>query len=301
MASPSYLRQIANQVADERDRASLAPQRMLFRPTALRAGLPIEAETIVSPTPRPAALERPRESVAEPALPRLPGTTQYAPGALQLPAAADRRERAREEVVPARREIAAAPPTPGDMSERIPITLEPPKASSRFAPAPKPPAVNAAQETYPAVSELLPASRPALPTSVQDGGDHPGERHPATETLDSGRARDSGPARDSGIAAPGIPRDGLPLSAGSASRSAFAETIAARQQPVQLTPPIIRDLRDTGGMPDQKGVHIGSLEVHVAMPRIAAEQVAPTATVRATARAAVRLARGFPAFGLVQS
>jgi hypothetical protein len=92
--------------------------------------------------------------------------------------------------------------------------------------------------------------------------------------------------------------------------SAAAESIAARDERIQLMPPLNRGPRVIGGATATRAarettegrVHIGSLEVHVAAPPVAAAPPtrAPLPGAR-NGRAIAPLARGFPGFGLVQS
>lgn len=85
------------------------------------------------------------------------------------------------------------------------------------------------------------------------------------------------------------------------------ELLPPRRERIALTPPpIVREPRGISERPgaEHRGVHIGSLEVHVAAPPALAAAAAPPAVVQLPApasRAAAPLARGFAAFGLVQS
>jgi hypothetical protein len=313
MASPSYLRQIAAGGTTDPGRTTIAPQRILFRAIPVHAAaLPLEAETEVAPPPRSSITGHPPEPVIEPALPPTSGA------GLDLPLAAPRRElRDSEEGGPRlSRIVQQAVPVPVEQSINSdpvrrevpagePASASAPVGSTRPAaardPAPAPPPIHA-EETGP---KPLP----------QTTGSGQFAEHAGPPVHNAGR--DPRPAFALEQLAAQTPRSLVPP--GDRSRlneagapSAAAESVPARDERIQLTPPlnhgprVIDDATATRAAREttEGGVHIGSLEVHVAPPPVAAAPPTPApAPLPGTrnGRAIAPLARGFPGFGLVQS
>jgi hypothetical protein len=131
------------------------------------------------------------------------------------------------------------------------------------------------------------------------------DAHPTVELQPTPARRALRPTDDrQGFDQPRLPASGEP------TRHTAAAEIAAREERIQLMSPIIRTLPGASHATATRagaegGVHIGSLEVHVmALPISAIPTAPPPPTPPAGpqgGRAAAPLARGFPAFGLVQS
>jgi hypothetical protein len=330
MAAPSYLRQIASRAGAEPRRLALAPQRMLFRPIPFPTGLPLAPQRMLfRPSPFPTGLPlddetgvalppgteiaaRPPEPAAEPFAPHPAGPAPDVPlaappseqpmpalpGAVQrkVPASAEQtatsgpvhRQTAAETPAlaaapagPTRpraaiREPPAAPAVKSDDAEPSRISIPSVAGLRREVTRSVPPAPNVARAASPAVAlEPTPIWR-ALPP--------PGNPH-------------------------GFDPPDLPSSSEPAAPAVAAENTAAREERIRLMPPpAIHGPLAGGGVGAAKagtegGVHIGSLEVHVMTPPVAAAPPPPPVPLPGTrsGRAASPLARGFPAFGLVQS
>jgi len=309
MAAPSYLRRIAR-AGGEPGRTPVAPPRLLFRPSPFLAGKPLESEAGF--TTAPAIAGGPPELATETAAPRPaivgrdllaapppePQSEQPTPissGAVQRNVTGSAAQAPTGSSAP--RQIAAENPSTAA------TPLGPTDSPGARTPAPSPASIRddaAGPSPLPLsrVADLGQDAIRAVPPTPDVGRDghsavvlHP---TPALRTVLSNDSR-------------GFEEPTLPAPEGPASRIASAANIAAREERVQLMPPVIRTLPGAGnrtatGSAVPGGVHIGSLEVHVGAPP--AGPAAPPAVTRAaapTSRAAGPLARGFATFGLVQS
>jgi hypothetical protein len=314
MASPSYLRQIAARGTTDPGRTTIAPQRIMFRPIPVHGALPLEAETEIAPPPRSSIAGHPPEPAIEPALPPRFGAGSH------LPLAAARRElRDPEE---------AAPRLPGIMQQPAPASVEQSMSSDpvpREVPGGQP--ASAAVPAGPMRPRAAARDPAPAPPSVPRG-EETGPK-PLPQTTGSGQfaeragppihkaGRDPRPAFAVEQLAAQTPRSLVPPGDrrrlnDSEAPSAAAESIPALDERIQLTPPLNHGPRVIDGATATRaarattegGVHIGSLEVHVAAPPVAAAPPTPApAPLPGTrnGRAIAPLARGFPGFGLVHS
>jgi hypothetical protein len=297
MARPTYLQQIARQGAADRGHPTLAPPRLFFRPIPPRDALPLDALTdFVAAGPRWEVTR----GLPEPVAPRTPDAGP------PLSAEGYRDVAASDDLIPSPGELMASRGAPrhseataaqiGKTAGAEPKLPQAPTGSSRLATPPMPQSPVVASET-PRAAEVLqrlaPRSQVSSSSSGQSGNTHMVPQQPGRDTPQAGTARENASA-----------------STGPTPRIASARApIPPRSEGVELKPPPVSPgMRGRGGASEiigdaQQGLHIGSLEVHVAPPP-SAEPAPPPPAARVAARATravAPLSRGFAAFGLIQS
>jgi hypothetical protein len=312
MAAPSYLRRIAR-AGGEPGRTPLAPPRLLFRPSPFLTGQRLDSEAGFAMAP--AIADGPLEPVTKPSTPR---PAIVGP---DLPLAAAPPEPQSEQPKPissgaVQRKVtrSARQASTGSSVHRQIATESPASAATPLAPtnslgatrtpAPSPASIRDAERPSPiSLSRVADLGQDAI-RAVMPTPDVARDAHSAV-VLHPTPARRTALSSDShGFDRPNLSAPGEP-----ASRTASTENSAAREERIQLMPPVIRTLPGAGNRTAtasavEGGVHIGSLEVHVGAPPAPTGPAAPPAATRAAApvsRAAGPLARGFATFGLVQS
>jgi hypothetical protein len=295
MAAPSYLRQAATRQTAALGRTTVAPQRILFRPILQHTG-PLEAAAEATPPRSPIADLIPAADAAISA--QLPIGAELSP----LPARPQRQWRHLEPEAPGR--SGASPSVVARLAEQeIPDAPTPrqapsglsqlrPSAARDLARASSPirdpePARNATGRIGFALGRASPVSNP--------------DREP----------RPVWAAKQPESQAPRLlmPHDNRQEPRYSFAAREAAESEAARGERIQLTPSLNRARRETsnataGSETARGGVHIGSLEVHVSAPPVAADPPRAPSVPQpgvGSGRAIAPLVRGFPGFGLVQS
>jgi hypothetical protein len=305
--SRSYLRRIA-----ERRGApgipTLMPPRQLFPPALLPpAGL--EAEPPAPEMPRRAearVAERPgaRPTRLVESRPAVPAQPSPEPAVAEVPQARERPPDTHPSApihARARAGTGAAPPAAAQMPSALVVRSA---QTRRVPPAPPPP------------PRLWPAPAAEAPPTVQPGRS---ASRAATEPEQAASASTLGAAQRANHPAP-TPQALLPTG-GSEERAGPPDPAPARRQPrkvvevqpghllagssapIPLVPPEPPRAPVTRPTAPAAGLSIGTLEVRIVAPALPAPAPlpAPPVQVRAARDTTPALARGFPAFGLVQS
>jgi len=305
MRKPSYLARVSER-REPKGAATLAPPRLLFRPTSTLVAAMLESEPgrpapaaalrtagrepvdIAPPPagqpaaplapPRPTASARPSRPTAAPAWPlhALDVTSALEPGAARVaPAMTPPRAVGR----PAREQTPAAPPPSVPTQSEAPPRRSAAVAEMLFLPRPR------------AIAPLPgPAGEAAAPAALALA---PAEPRPATDARVTRRRR-----ADSDVVAGEMPdrrRDPAP----------GREAVGDRQRRLLAPPSVIerrgptRPASPDGAAASKGGVQIGTLEVRIVPP--ASPPPPAVRPVAPSRQAAALLSRGFRAFGLAQS
>lgn len=332
MRRPSYLRQLASRAATRAGAAVIVPPRSVFRADGasgfVEANKPYGDEVpdalprTAATSPRPSRGPPPADLQARAATPH-GGRSDTAHAA----AIAVREPNARESL-PTEHTPASPNSTVGAHSHasRIGVdALTPSAAFARQAAAESKPTLVATPKATPASAPTMPPIRASRNKVVVRGTPASLEQIAEAARIVTPHPTPSAAPYGSANRAPGDPSPldgGKPSSAdspdihsaqaGSEARPSLAaatQEAMIRASRVDTMPPSPLIPQPTRPAPPAKpesratGLHIGTLEVHVASPPSLPPQahLAPTRAVRRTGGATRRIARGFSVFGLGQS